>query len=70
MITGRKPKTKLELKKEQVEETLRLIYVGITRAKRKLYLSASMKNKNPKNKISPAFETLKELSLKTQGVTR
>lgn len=35
------PKNDFELKKDIVEENYRLIYVGITRAKRKLYLSCS-----------------------------
>ena len=36
---GYKKKKMEELKKEQIEETLRLLYVGITRAKKELYLS-------------------------------
>lgn len=38
-------KTPEQLKKELVEENFRLIYVGITRAKKKLYLSTSKKYK-------------------------
>ena len=37
-----------DMKKEIAEETLRLLYVGITRAKRELYLSCSKKNKYSK----------------------
>ena len=40
-----KPKTDEELKKEIIEENLRLIYVGITRAKKKLYLTSALKYK-------------------------
>lgn len=35
------PKSDLELKREIVEENFRLIYVGITRAKKKLYMSCA-----------------------------
>lgn len=37
-----------DMEKEIAEETLRLLYVGITRAKRELYLSCSKKNKYSK----------------------
>lgn len=41
-----KQKTELELKEFNSEETLRLLYVAITRAKRKLYITASAKTKS------------------------
>lgn len=45
------------LKQEQVYETLRLIYVGITRAKLKLYITGSKMNKRHKKlKTSYLFE--------------
>ncbi|MDD3238303.1 MAG: ATP-dependent helicase [Candidatus Gastranaerophilales bacterium] len=50
-----------ELKQEQVEETLRLLYVGITRAKKDLYLScakAYIKRKKPT--ISTLFKIISE----------
>lgn len=37
----KEPKTEDELKREIIEENFRLIYVGITRAKKKLFLSTS-----------------------------
>ncbi len=40
-----KPKTVDEIKKDSIEETLRLLYVGITRARKQLNLSASSKVK-------------------------
>ena len=40
-----KPKTDSEMKKEIIEENYRLIYVGITRAKKKLYLTCARKYK-------------------------
>lgn len=40
-----KPKTELELKEFNSEETLRLLYVAITRAQRKLYITTSAKAK-------------------------
>lgn len=48
-------KTPDELKQEQVEETLRLLYVGITRAKKELYLSNASNYKTRKNTISCDF---------------
>jgi len=39
------PKNDIELKKEIIEENARLIYVGITRAKKKLYLSCANRYK-------------------------
>lgn len=41
-----KGKTELDLKKEILEENLRLLYVAITRAKKKLYFTCSQKQKN------------------------
>ena len=38
-----------ELKKEQIEETLRLLYVGITRAKQELYMTNSKNYRKRKN---------------------
>lgn len=38
-----KPKTEVDLKKELLAENLRLLYVAITRAKRKLYITTSLK---------------------------
>ena len=35
-----------DLKKEILEENLRLLYIAITRAKRKLYFTCSKKQKN------------------------
>ena len=40
-----KQKTELELKEFNAEETLRLLYVAITRAQKKLYITTSLKNK-------------------------
>ena len=40
-----KPKTENDLKKEILEENLRLLYVAITRAKRKLYFTCAQKQK-------------------------
>ena len=59
----KEPKTELEVKEEIVEENYRLIYVGITRAKKKLLLS-SAKNykffaKIQQKEISEVFEGLK-----------
>ncbi len=41
-----KQKTEIELKEFNSEETLRLLYVAITRAQRKLYITASAKTKS------------------------
>ena len=41
-----KPKNIEDIKREQIEETLRLLYVGITRARKYLNLSASKKVKS------------------------
>ncbi len=52
LIDNSELKTNDELKTEQVEETLRLLYVGITRAKQELYLSNAknyLKRKNTKH---------------------
>ena len=40
-----KPKSEYELKQEILSETLRLLYVAITRAKNKLYLTVANKSK-------------------------
>ncbi len=48
-----KIKTENELKQEIVAENLRLLYVAITRAKRKLYITASEKVKSFGNKLKP-----------------
>ena len=40
-----KPKTDIELKKSILEENLRLLYVAITRAKRKLFITVAKNNK-------------------------
>ena len=41
-----KRKSELELKQFNAEETLRLLYVGITRAQKKLYITSSSKTKS------------------------
>ena len=41
-----KKKTELELKEFNSEETLRLLYVAITRAQKKLYITTSSKTKS------------------------
>lgn len=41
-----KPKSEYEMKQELVAENLRLLYVAITRAKRKLYFTAARKTKS------------------------
>ena len=41
-----KAKSEIDLKKEILEENLRLLYVAITRAKRKLYFTCSKKQRN------------------------
>lgn len=46
--TGYKKRSIPEIKKEFAEETMRLIYVGFTRAKKELYVTCSQKNKNGK----------------------
>ena len=56
-------KTDDELKREIIEENYRLIYVGITRAKKKLYLSSAQKYKYySKVKEFETSEILEELS--------
>ncbi|MCD7780924.1 MAG: ATP-dependent helicase, partial [Candidatus Gastranaerophilales bacterium] len=55
-------KSPLQLKTEQVNETLRLLYVGITRAKKALYMSVHRENKRNKNiKISKFINQLTEI---------
>ena len=41
-----KPKTEFDLKQELISENLRLLYVAITRAKRKLFFTVSTKTKS------------------------
>lgn len=41
-----KPKTEIQLKEEQIAEYLRLLYVAITRAKKQLYFTTSLKTKS------------------------
>ena len=48
LIEGSSIKTPDILKKEQIYETLRLLYVGITRAKRNLLITSAKKNKRNK----------------------
>lgn len=58
-IENTKIKTPEEQKNELTEETLRLLYVGITRAKRELYFTCSKKYKRNKNpKISEFIKNL------------
>lgn len=47
-----KLKSEYDLKKELVEENLRLLYVAITRAKRKLYITVAEKTKSFSKEIS------------------
>ncbi len=62
-IKGSK-KTEDEIKQEIIDENLRLLYVGITRAKKKLYLTTSDEykifNKITKQEPSYCFNLLKE----------
>lgn len=55
-----KPKTDEELKKEILEENLRLMYVAITRAKRKLFVTFSKDNKK-KSEPNSVFELIEEV---------
>lgn len=58
-VENSKIKTPQEQKNEQIDETLRLLYVGITRAKRELYFTSAKKYKRNKNvKISNFLEEL------------
>lgn len=51
-----KPKNQIELKRSQIEENLRLLYVAITRAKKELYLScANTYHKRKKSAPSALF---------------
>lgn len=60
---GYKIRTNEEIKKMYAEETLRLLYVGITRAKKELYLSCSKNNKYNKKQIpSVIFDFFKEVN--------
>lgn len=56
-------KTPDELKQEQINETLRLLYVGITRAKKGLFLTNSSNYKRRKN--TKPIEIIKKISLET-----
>ena len=51
---GYEPKTVENIQKEAMEETLRLLYVGFTRAREELYVSCNKKYKNAK--VSCIFE--------------
>ena len=57
-----KPKTDDELKEFNIAENLRLLYVAITRAKRKLYITASEKSKSfgrmQDNELNMIFDRL------------
>lgn len=55
IVENNKIKTPEDLKTEQVNETLRLIYVGITRAKKGLFLSTAKNYKRRKNVKSIEF---------------
>jgi DNA helicase-2/ATP-dependent DNA helicase PcrA len=60
-----KKKSDYELKQEVLSENLRLLYVAITRAKNKLYITSSQKFKNRYNKIqeqevNSVFEQMKK----------
>ena len=44
-----------ELKEDQIKETLRLLYVGVTRAKKELYMTNAKKYKNRKETKSVDF---------------
>ena len=46
MTENYKPKSEIELKQEILSENLRLLYVAITRAKNKLYITVSQKSKS------------------------
>ena len=52
-----------ELKLEQIEETLRLLYVGFTRAKKELYLTNSLNYKKRKN--TKSVEIINKILLET-----
>ena len=56
-------KTPDELKLEQIEETLRLLYVAFTRAKKELYLTNSLNYKKRKN--TKSVEIINKISLET-----
>ena len=56
-------KTPDELKREQIEETLRLLYVGFTRAKKELYLMNSINYKKRKN--TKSVEIINKILLET-----
>ena len=57
-----KKKNEDELKKFNIAENFRLLYVAITRAKRKLYITAPLKSKQfnrmQDNDVSVIFENL------------
>jgi DNA helicase-2/ATP-dependent DNA helicase PcrA len=59
------PKSDDELKKQIADEDYRLLYVAITRAKKRLYLTSALKykeyNKMKDEKINPVFEEILEV---------
>ena len=61
-----KPKSELEQKLFQIEENLRLLYVAITRAKKKIFITSALKYKKYSRikdaKQSIIFEELFELN--------
>ena len=65
LIPSYKRKSQEELKSEQVEESLRLLYVGITRAKSELYLTCSNKYKK-KRQTTPNKLLIKLLEGKNE----
>ena len=54
------PKSAQQLKKEILEENYRLLYVGITRAKIKLYMTARIFKKEKEQKPCAVFDTLED----------
>ena len=61
LVNKTKIKTPGEIKQEQLYETLRLLYVGITRAKSELYItSAKAYRRNKKTKLSNFFNNFSQ----------
>ncbi len=61
LVNKTKIKTLGEIKQEQLYETLRLLYVGITRAKSELYItSAKVYRRNKKTKLSNFFNNFSQ----------